>query len=279
MKKFKAIVQAVVFFYWKWGIMVLSFYQPIKCNLSRDLDYADIYFIHDVHYGAEIFDEKKWNAFKKKIQGNDKAYLCWVGDIMENALPNSKSDVFTQRYSPEEQKEWATQQLIDLKDKTIAVVSGNHEYNRTTKMCGLYPLYDCCLLAGVDEKYRNSIAFIDIGIGERRKGDRKQIHYFGQIQHKAKDTKLICSADYTDGIDFFAYGHDHEPKDKPRAKLVFDQHNKVIYKRNVEVLNSGSNCFFGGYGALEGYRPQSYKMYKLRIFGGKKDMESTGFYV
>ena len=259
--------------------MFLSDMQPIICNLPREMEYADIYFIHDVHYGAELFSEKKWKALKSKIQADDNARVCWIGDLMENAIPNSKSDVFTQKYSTAEQKEWATEQLCDLRDKTIAVVPGNHEYNRTTKMCGLYPLYDCCLLAGVDDKYRNNIAFIDIGIGTKAKDNRKQIHYFGQIQHKAKDIKAVCSADYTDGIDFFAFGHDHEAKDKPRAKLVFDGHNKVIYKRNVECLNSGSFCEFGGYGAREGYRPQSDKMYKLRIFGGKKDMESTGFYI
>lgn len=259
--------------------MFLSDMQPIICNLPKEMEYADIYFIHDVHYGAEMFSEKKWKALKSKIQADDNARVCWIGDLMENAIPNSKSDMFTQRYSPAEQKEWVTEQLTDLKDKTIAVVPGNHEYNRTTKMCGLYPLYDCCLIAGVDDRYRNNIAFIDIGIGTKTKDHKKQIHYLGQIQHKAKDIKAVCSADYTDGIDFFAFGHDHEAKDRPRAKLVFDAHNKIVYKRNVECLNSGSFCDFGGYGAREGYRPQSDKMYKLRIFGGHKEMESTGFYL
>lgn len=259
--------------------MFLSDFQPIICNLPRDIDYADIFFIHDLHYSAELFDEKKWKALKNKIQADDRAYICWIGDLMENAIPNSKSDVFTQRCSPAEQKEWVTDQLCDMKDKTIAVVPGNHEYNRTTKVSGMYPLYDCCAIAGISDRYRNNIAFIDIGIGTRSRDARQQVHYVGQIQHKAKDVKTVCSADYTDGIDFFAYGHDHEAKDKPRAKLVFDAHKKLVYKKNVECLNSGSFCSFGGYGAREAYRPQSDKMYKLRIFSGTKKMESTGFYL
>jgi hypothetical protein len=60
---------------------------------------------------------------------------------------------------------------------------------------------------------------------------------------------------------------------------VFDPHNKVIVKRNVENINCGSFCDFGGYGAKGAYRPQSDKMYKLRIFGGDKKMETTGFYL
>lgn len=258
--------------------MFLPDEKPIICKLPRDIDYADIYFIHDLHYKSELFDERKWKALKNKIQSDDRAYVCWVGDLMENAIPNSKSDVFSQKISPAEQKEWVATQLFDLRDKTLVVVPGNHEHNRTTKFCGLYPLYDACMFAGVDDKYRDTIAFLDIGVGTRKGTKHKQVHYFGQIQHCAKDLKNYSTADYTDGIDFFAFGHDHEPKDRPKAKLVFDPHNKVIYKRNIECLNSGSFCKFGGYGAKGAYRPQSDKMYKLRLFSGEKRMESTGFY-
>ena len=252
---------------------------PIIFKTKRELAYVDIYFIHDVHFGSELFDDKKWEGIKNKILQDDKAFVCFVGDLMENALPNSKSDMFTQKHSPAEQKEWAIEQLKAFKDKTIAVVPGNHEYNRTTKMSGLYPLYDCCLLAGIGAKYRDTIAFIDVGVGTSKKTSKKQVHYFGQIQHKAKDIKTVHSSDYTDGIDFFASGHDHEAKDKPRAKLVFDKHNKVIFKRNIECINCGSFCFYGGYGSKGAYRPQSDKMYMLRLFSGEHRMETTGFYV
>lgn len=251
---------------------------PIICNLPKDIEFADIFFLHDIHFGSELFDEQKWKILKKKIQENDFAYVCWIGDIMENAIPNSKSDMFTQKYSPAEQKEWAAQELFDLRSKTIAVVAGNHENNRTTKMSGLYPLYDACMLAGADKKYRDTIAYIDIGVG-RSRDKNKQVHYFGQIQHVSRENVNCGYSDYTDGIDFFAFGHDHKPMDRPRAKLVFDHHNKVIYKRNIENINCGSFCKFGGYGAKGAYRPQSDKMYTLRIFGVEKKMETTGFYI
>lgn len=258
--------------------MFLPDNKPILCNLPKELPFADIYFVHDVHFGSELFNEQKWKELKKKIQSDDSAYICWIGDLMENAIPNSKSDMFSQKYSPAQQKEWAAQELFDLRKKTISVVSGNHESNRTTKVCGLYPLYDICMLAGVDDKYRDTIAYIDIGVG-LTKNKSKQMHYFGQTQHISRETKNYGYSDYTDGIDFYAFGHDHCPTDRPRAKIVFDQHNKVIYKKNIENINCGSFCDFGGYGAKGAYRPQSDKMYKLRIFSGEKKMETTGFYL
>ena len=252
---------------------------PIICNLPKDIPYADIFFLHDIHFGSELFDEQKWKELKKKIQDNDFAYVCWIGDIIENAIPNSKSDMFTQKYSPAQQKEWAAQELFDLRNKTLSVVAGNHCQNRTTKNCGLYPLYDICMLAGVDKKYRDTIAYLDIGIGTRKKKKKKQVHYFGQTQHASREYANYGYSDYTDGIDFFAFGHDHRPMDRPRAKMVFDQHNKMIYKRNIENINCGSFFFFFCYGAKGAYRPQSDKMYTLRIFGGEKKMETTGFYI
>lgn len=259
--------------------MFLSDNIPILIKLPLSIEYADIYFIHDVHFGSELFDEKKWNKLKNKILNDENAYVCIIGDVLENAIPNSKSDVFTQTRSPAEQKEWAIQQFKDFGTKILAVVPGNHEHNRTTKVSGMYPLYDVCLLAGMGEKYRDTIAYLDVAVGKYRGRTTRQTHYFGQIQHNAKDLKTIHSSDYTDGIDFFANGHDHEPKDKPRAKNVFDPHNKLVYKRNIECINCGSFCVYGGYGAKGSMRPQSDKMYKLRLYGNEKNMESTGFYV
>ncbi len=260
--------------------MFLSDNLAISIALPATKDYADIYFLHDVHFGSELFNEKKWETLKNIILSDENAHVCMVGDVMENAIPSSKNcDMFSQTHSPAEQKEWATQQFKDFAHKILAVVPGNHEHNRTTKVSGLYPLYDCCLLAGIGEKYRDTIAFVDIAIGKQRGRTNRQIHYFGQVQHHAKDAKYYHSSDYTDGIDFFVSGHDHEPKDKPRAKLVFDIHHKLIYKRNVECINCGSFCEYGGYGAKGAYRPQSDKIYKLRLFGNEKRMETTGFYV
>jgi hypothetical protein len=221
----------------------------------------------------------RWKKLKAEILAQPNRYCIFVGDLMEMAVPGSKSDVFSQTVPPEAQKEWVSYEMGELADRMIAAVSGNHEHNRTTKVSGMYPLYDCCLLAGIGEKYRDTIAFIDIALGKNGGRTTKQTHYFGQIQHVAKDLKNYHSSDYSDGIDFFANGHDHEVKDKPRAKLVFDPHNKVIYKRNVECINCGSFCTFGGYGAKGAYRPQSDKLYKLRLYGREKKMETLGFYV
>lgn len=210
---------------------------------------------------------------------DENALVFWMGDLMENAIPDSKSDVFTQTVPPVAQKEFVIRQLTDLADKTVAVVPGNHEHNRATKKCGLYPIYDCCMAAGISEKYRDIYAICDIGIGRNRTNAKKQYHYVVQVQHRAKDIKSCNSADFTDGIDIFAYGHDHDPKDHPRKKIVYNPTRKTIFARNVEVIDCGSCCTYGGYGARGAYRPQSDKLYRVNIGGTDRYIETVGFYV
>ena len=79
---------------------------PILVDLPNTLDYADIYFIHDLHYGSELFDDRKWAELKDKILAEDKSYICWVGDIMENAYRPQSDKMYKLRiYSNEKRME------------------------------------------------------------------------------------------------------------------------------------------------------------------------------
>lgn len=254
-------------------------YTPILFSTPQEFSQIEVYVLHDVHKGNELFDERRWNAVKAEILERPNRYMVFVGDALENAVPGSKSDVFCQTCSPQEQKEWFTEQLIELADRTIAVVDGNHERNRSTKLCGLYPLYDCCLMAGIKERYRPHFAFADIGVGTRAKDPSAQTHYVMYLIHRARDTKSYSSADFVDGVDIVCYGHDHDPKDKPRAKLVYNPINKTVTTRSIETINSGSFVNYGGYAADGGYRPNSDKLYKVILNGASKRVASCGFYV
>ena len=119
----------------------------------------------------------------------------------------------------------------------------------------------------------------NIGVGKDYKGRGKQVHYAGYLTHKARDLKNFNGADCIDGIDFAFYGHDHDPKDHPRAKMVYDSKLKKVYIKNVEVINNGAFLDYGGYAALAGYRPPAQKMYKFILDGKQKDIKTVGFYL
>lgn len=255
--------------------------KPILFNCPVDVSQIVIYVVHDLHYGNHMFNLDKWKKLKAEIMSRRNHYVIFVGDLMEMAIPGSKSDMFSQTVPPEVQKEWISYELGELKDRIIAVVSGNHEHNRATKICGLYPLYDACCWARIQDKYRDNFAVVDVGVGDRKSGG-KQYHYVGFVTHRAKDMKNWSTADMLEGFDFLLYGHDHDPKEHARAHIVYDGKNKVVYTKNVETVNAGSFLSYGGYAARAAYRPPADKLYKLVLCPESKNwkkIETIGFYL
>lgn len=255
--------------------------QPILFNCPKEQESIEIYPVHDLHYGIDCFNLSRWNRLHDLILSAPNRYIVWVGDLMENAIPGSKSNPLTQRYTPQEQKDYITALFKELKKRTIAILDGNHELNRSTRNAGLYPLYDCAAIAGIEDKYRTAYAVCDIGVGDNaHRIKNRQLHYVLFATHKAKQLKSFGSADALEGFDVFLYGHDHEPNDHPRGKLVYDARNHAVLFKSVDCVNCGSFLSYGGYGAQAGYRPKSDKLYKIVLHGGvEKQIETIGFYL
>ena len=256
--------------------------KPILFNCPKEYDTVEIYPVHDLHYGSEQFNLRKWNALHDLILSEPNRFIVWVGDLLENSVPFSNhSDCLTQMYSPQEQKEYITALFKEFKRRTIAILDGNHELNRSTKMAGLYPLYDCACIAGIPEQYRSAYAVMDIGVGNQAHHDKgKQMRYVGFAAHRSKSLKSFASVDALEGFDFFLTGHDHEADDHPRGKLVYNSQKRTVSFKSVECVNCGSFLSYGGYGAQAGYRPKSDKLYKLVLHSGReKQIETVGFYL
>ena len=243
-----------------------------------EFDDVEIYPIHDLHYGNECFDAHRWNELATMILSKPNRFVVFVGDLMETAIPNSKSDMFTQTATPKEQQEFVESVFHQFADRTLAIVDGNHE-QRAARQCGLFPLYSAACIARLDEKYRSAYAVLDFGFGDVGGRISRAV---GFICHKAKELKNFCSVDALEGFDFLFCGHDHEPHDHARGHLVYDRQRRELKLKSVEQLNSGSFLSYGGYGARAGYRPKSDKMYKLVLHAEpqrQKAVETVGFYV
>lgn len=253
--------------------------KPIISKLSPEFKSIEVYPVHDLHYGNEMYDAHKWNALRDEIRSQENRFVVWVGDLCEAALPNSKSNSLLQKHSPADQREFLVEQFRAFKDRTLGIVDGNHEA-RFTRNAGLFPLYDAACIAGIEEKYRSTYAIMDImvGSGYERHAD-KQFQYVGFVIHRSKDLKSFSSSDALEGFDFCVYGHDHDPKDHARGKLVYIRNKHQIKFHSCENVDCGAFLNYGGYGAMAGYRPLSPKLYKLVLDGTKRDIKTVGFYV
>ena len=253
--------------------------KPIVFRCPKEYEFIELYFIHDLHIGNPCADLHKYNKLTDHILSEPNRYVAWIGDLMEDALPGSKSDPLTSTMSPMEQREWVVGEFRRLKERTVSIDDGNHEA-RSARFAGLYPLYDAACIAGIEDKYRSIYSILDIAVGRGADGhDNRQQRYVGFLCHKAKDLKSFSVADFLEGFDFAAFGHDHDPRDHARSHLVYDRTNRTVKVKSIETVNCGAFLSFGGYGAAAGYRPQSDKMYKLVLYGGRDPrIETVGFY-
>ena len=247
---------------------------PILVNTPNDLDYIELLVATDMHKGSAQFDDDKWDKFEKQLE-NPNTFVVFCGDQMEYATRTSKSDVYSQKVRPAEQKHWWIDHMKRYPDKVLAIVDGNHEFNRASKEADCFPLYDIALAIGIEDRYRSEAAFIDIGVGKKK----RQVRYVGRLCHKAQNNVNYGTADTIEGIDFFVSGHTHKPMDKPLGKLAYDNHNKTIRERSVENIVGGHFLEYGGYVERAGMRVSSQKLYSLILNGKKKNIETRGFYL
>jgi len=254
-------------------------YEPIIFNTPNCFSEIEVYVISDLHMGSAQFDEVMWQRAKEEIMSQPNRYCVFIGDMMENAVPGSKSDVFTQVATPLMQREWVAQQFTDLADRIIAVTDGNHERNRSYKLAGLYPNYDAAIIAGIEDRYRPHFAICDIGVGTRDKDHSQQVRYVLYLVHKGKDGKGANTALATSGVDVVCMGHTHAPLSMPRAQLTYNPINKVVSVKTVELVNGGSWCKYDDYAVDNGYLPNSQQKIKLVLHGGTKQLETVGFYM
>ena len=76
--------------------------KPILFNCPKEFDTVEIYPVHDLHYGSEQFNLRKWNALHDLILSSTNRFIVWVGDLLENSVPFSNhSDCLSQMYSPQ----------------------------------------------------------------------------------------------------------------------------------------------------------------------------------
>lgn len=252
--------------------------KPIIFKCPKEFDFVELYFIHDEHIGNECFNQNRYDRLERHILSEPNRYVAWLGDLMENAFPGTKSDPLNCTMNPLEQRERVVEQFLALKDRTVSINDGNHE-DRTARV-GLYPLYDAACIVGLESRYRSIYSVLDISVGCGADGheDRQQ-RYVGFLIHKARDMKNFGVTDFLEGFDFAVFGHDHDPKDHARSHMVYNRSNRSISMKSIETINCGSFMSYGGYGARNGYRPQSDKMYKLVLYGGRDPrIETVGFY-
>jgi predicted phosphodiesterase len=257
------------------GLLNNDFEPIVKCIPSNDD--ITIYPISDLHKGAAECMTKAWSDFKNKIKSEPNSYLTLGGDLMNNGVKSSVSDVYSEVIRPREEKEWLSEQLYDIREKILCVIPGNH-CNRSGKEVDDHPLYDISRISGVEDRYRENAAFIIIRVGNIKGAGQKNPTYTICVQHGsgggiytgASVNRNERFGYVVDGLDVLIVGHNHKPVVSRPQKIFIDKHNNKISFKPFTVVSSTSWLEYGSYALRKMLLPSSHVLQEVKLSGAEK---------
>ncbi len=175
--------------------------------LSPDFTEAKVIVLSDLHYGNPFCSLKQFHRTVDFIKKNDNCYCFLNGDLCEAVTKNSKGDVYTQKVTPQEQRDAVIALLKPIQDKVLACTTGNHEariYNET----GVDLTKDIAEALGVPYRPEGMLFKIFFGQGANRVQNQRYVftsyitHGYGGARTKASKAVKVertaswISADY-----------------------------------------------------------------------------------
>jgi predicted phosphodiesterase len=240
-------------------------YDMLVWKLPEKMEYVNIYPLGDTHFGSPDFNQAKFNRWIELVEKDDNAKVILLGDMLDNALRNSKTNIYKATLTPIEQKRILAGYLEPIKGKIIAGIQGNHEA-RTTKETGDCPLYDVMAKLDLEHLYRENMAFIKVNLGKRR-ADR-QWSYGIVASHGASRGKVENFIPYVDGMDVFLSGHTHTASSNFPAKIVMDMQNEVVRLVPITPIVVPSFADYGGYAMKGLLKPTSNHLFPVVELSG-----------
>ena len=257
---------------------------PDNIAIVRTFSNEDIriHAIADLHIGSAEWMEKEWDAYKRRILDDPNAYITVGGDMINNGIKSSLTNVYEETMRPREQKARLLEELTPLRDRILCGVSGNHEA-RSGKEVDQNPLYDVFCKLDIEDRYRENGAFMVLRFGDKKGDSRTNPTYMGACFHGAGGGMYIGSGfnklerfgSVLDGLDFIISSHIHKPGTIPVEKLVFDSRNGRITQKQFRVLVATSWLRYGGYGMKKMMQPTAHCPGRLHLWGDRKLMEVT----
>lgn len=232
--------------------------------------------------GAAEFMEREWDAFRRKILDDPNAYITIGGDMINNGIKSSVTNVYEETMRPREQKKLLAEHLEPLRDRIICGVSGNHE-GRNDKETDQNPLYDVFCKLNIEELYRENSAYLTLRFGDKKGNSRYNPTYTGCVMHGAGGGMLIGSGAnrnerfvaVTEGLDFQITHHTHKPMIFPVDRQVFDSRNGRVVDRTAWVIVGSAWLRGAGYARRKMLPPTAHCTTTIQFYGKEKEIVLT----
>lgn len=240
-------------------------------KLSPQLKYLELFGLADLHDGNPFSDRSGWLKSLDYIKNKPEAFAILVGDLCESVVCGSKGDMFTQKLSPQAQRDRVIDDLLPLKDKVIGATSGNHE-DRIYERTGIDITAD--IAKALNVPYDPDGIFLRVAFGDRfcRKANEPFMYwiyathgYGGARTKAAKAVKVERTAQFV-RCDVAMMAHDHDANIAPAEMLEPDEHHihqdNGWTKGNVKahrtlLVKCSAFLKWGGYSRKRGFAPST----------------------
>lgn len=204
-----------------------------------------------MHIGARECDLDGFSRFLKRIQADPDSYIVLCGDVINNGIRDSLTNVYEEVCPPSAQIDKAVELLQPVADRILGAVGGNHEA-RSRKAVDMDPMHTIMVRLGIGHLYRANMAFIRVIL---ENGNTKSRHAL-LLVHGRTANKRRRFAYSVEGVDAIISGHTHDGLVEKPARLVFNSQNVVSIQPLVS-LTATSWLDYGGYAAAGLFEPKA----------------------
>jgi len=242
-------------------------------KLPEELPHIHVYMMADGHIGSREHNATLYRRFIKTVQDDPYGYFVIAGDMLNNGLKNSRSNVYEETMPPSKQKEYLYESLKPIKEKLLCGTPGNH-CRRSSRETDTYPMHDVFMWLGIGDLYRENCCFMKVNLGVRKRP--RQCSYIFAVTHGVTKNKTVRWTECVDGIDVFVTGHTHAPEIVPPSKIRVDAHNEKVILRDYIHIVCNPFTTYGGYALAGMFTPKNNeRIQMLTLSGVKKEITVT----
>ena len=217
----------------------------------------------DMHIGDELCDLELIKETIDYIKKTKDCYCILNGDLINNALKTSKSDIYKEQMSIADEQELLIDLLLPIKDKILVMATGNHEH-RTSIVAGINPLKAVSYALGIKDKLvENSyVLTIEFGTAHGMKNlNNKYVVYGthggtgGGRLAGATANALQKMSQVLPNADLYVHSHTHTSITYNDIIFLYDSKTKRVKEHQRTYHNANAFLKYGGYAEQKEYKP------------------------
>ena len=135
-------------------------------KLGKEVEFLELIPVSDLHIGSAMFDPSIIKKFVEYVLAKPNRYVTIGGDICNFAMPNSKSDYWSEQLTPSQQIDKACNLLYPIRERILAIIDGNHDLRLYT-LSGISPACQIATKLDIADRYFDGVAYFAVEYGHQ----------------------------------------------------------------------------------------------------------------